>query len=148
MSRIREPGWLNEIDPSDAEVFKAALTGLYKLAAVDLVREQIEQHFMISQASKKGDPTPMIFHPYDIVTGGLMIWPNRNYEHELFYPLDDQPVTHPRPRSLARTSNLGPMGMELLVFHLRPLDWNEWRKFWDDEQSVAAHSTAKFPFQW
>ena len=148
VSRIREPGWLNEIDPSDAEVFKAALTGLYKLAAVDLVREQIEQHFMISQASKKGDPTPMIFHPYDIVTGGLMIWPNRNYEHELFYPLDDQPVTHPRPRSLARTSNLGPMGMELLVFHLRPLDWNEWRKFWDDEQSVAAHSTAKFPFQW
>ena len=146
---IREPGWLNEVEPCDAEIFKAAVTGIYKLAAVDLVREQIERHLVIVPTGTKNAPqASSTNHPYDIATTGLVVWPNGDYEREVSYPLDDQSVSHPRPRSLARSSGLTPIPMESLVFQLHELDWNDWRRFWDDEQSLPKHSTAKFPFKW
>ena len=146
VAEIRKPGWLEEIDPGDAEVFKAAVTGLYKVAAVDLVREQIERH-LAAKSLKTADPSPKT-HPYDIASTGLIVWPNSNYEHEVTYPLDDQPVAHPRPRSLARSSGLIPIPMESLVFQLSELNWDEWRAFWDQEQNLPAHSTADFPYKW
>jgi hypothetical protein len=148
VAEIRKPGWLDEIDPSDVEVFKAAVTGLYKIAAVDLVREQIERHLAVARTSPKIDESALKTHPYDIGANGLIVWPNSKYEHEITYPLDETPVTHPRPRSLARASGLNAIALESLVFQRNDLDWNEWRKFWDDEQSLPAHSTAKFPFKW
>ena len=145
---IREPGWLNQVESTDAEVFKVALTGLFKLASVDLVREQIERHLAITRSSTGNDrEIAHDFHPYDIGPRGLIVWPNNEYEHEVIYPLDDQPVTHPRPRSYARGAGLNPLPMDSLVFGLYELDWDEWRQFWDNEQRHSPHSEVKFSFK-
>ncbi len=145
---IREPGWLNQVEANDAGVFKVALTGLFKLASVDLVREQIERHLVITKSST-GNGQEMSYgsHPYDIGPRGLIVWPNSEYEHEVIYPLDDQPVTHPRPRSYARAAGLNPLPMESLVFGLYELDWEEWRRFWDNEQHHSSSSEVKFSFK-
>jgi hypothetical protein len=145
---IREPGWLNQIASTDAEIFKVALTGLFKLASVDLVREQIERHLAITKPlSGKGGELSNSSHPYDIGPPGLIVWPNGLYEHEVYYPLDDQPVTHPRPRSFARAAGLNPLPMNALVFGLYELDWDEWRRFWDHEQRLSSDSEVKFSFK-
>ena len=149
VAMTREPGWLDQLEPDDAEIFKVAVTGLYKLAAVDLVRDQIERQLTkaIPSASNAQSASNRS-HPYDIGPLGLVVWPNGEYENEVHYPLDDQPVTHPRPRSLARAAGLNPFPIEVLVFDRDDLAWDEWRRFWDNEQSLPAHSTAKFPFKW
>ena len=148
---IRDTGWLDNMEPDDAQVFKAALTGLYKLAAVDLVREQIESQISIATPQTPAEPIPsssIQVHPYDIGPSGLVIWPNGSYETELHYPLDETPVTHPRPRFLARACGLNPLPIEALVFNYHVVEWDEWRQFWDNEQNIPAHSTARFPFKW
>ncbi len=145
---IREPGWLNHVAGNDAEIFKVALTGLFKLASVDLVREQIERHLAITKPLPgRGQEISRGSHPYDIGSPGLIVWPNGVYEHEVYYPLDDQPVTHPRPRSLARAAGLNPLPMDALVFGLYELDWDEWRRFWDHEQRLSPDSEVKFSFK-
>ncbi len=147
----RESGWLCQLEPDDAEVFKAALTGLYKLAAVDLVREQIERELIAGPAASStssGGRSSNRVHPYDISPAGLVIWPNGVYETEAIYPLDEQPVSHPRPRFLARATGLEPLPIEALVFQQSDVTWEEWQKFWSNEQSLPAHSVAKFPFRW
>ena len=148
---IRDTGWLDNMEPDDAQVFKAALTGLYKLAAVDLVREQIESQISIATPQTPAEPirsSSIQVHPYDIGSSGLVIWPNGSYETELHYPLDETPVTHPRPRFLARACGLNPLPIEALVFNYHVVEWDEWRQFWDNEQNIPAHSTARFPFKW
>lgn len=148
---VREAGWLDEIEPDDAEVFQAAVTGLYKLAAVDLVREQIQRQLIMDshQVVPPGQSQPEEeFHPYDISSTGLIIWPHSMYETEVYYPLDEEPVTHPRPRFLARATGLHPLPLDVLVFERHELDWEEWQRFWDNEQNLPAHSLARFPFKW
>jgi hypothetical protein len=147
VATIRESGWLNEISPDDAEIFKAAVTGFYKLASVDLVREQIERHLLVKKPSRT-ETRVIRSHPYDISSAGLIVWPHSDYEHEVTYALDDQPTTTPRPRSLARSAGLTAVPMSTIVFKLHDLDWNDWRKFWDDEQTQATNSAAKFAFKW
>ena len=144
VARIREPGWLKDLEPDDVETFKVAVMGIYKLAAVDLVREQIERQLVAASIS----PQSQHVHPYDINSLGLVVWPDGEYERELHYPLDDQPVSQPRPRSLARAAKMNPIPLESLVFQKCDLSWDEWRKFWDNEQSLPAHSTTRFPFKW
>ena len=149
VARVSDSGWLDEIESGDAAVFKVALTGLFKLSAVDLVREQVEHQLMISTSKpKNGPPKSPQIPRYDINASGLIVWPNEDYEQEVCYSLEDQPITYPRPRALARLAGLNPIPLESLAFHLQELSWHDWRKFWDDEQSQPQDATNKFPFLW
>jgi len=120
---LHSTGWLTLLTPDQREVFATAVLGLYKLAAVDLVREHIEQQF--------GRPP----HPYDIGESGLVVWPTRSYDVELTYSLDERPTIVPRPRSVARLASLEPVPAEALIFALHPLPLASWIAYWDAEQS-------------
>jgi hypothetical protein len=56
-------------------LFENGLAGLYKLAGVDLVREQIEAALGAHS-------------PYDIADEGLIVWPGEGYLTEVIYDLD------------------------------------------------------------
>ena len=147
----RDAGWLRHIEPDEADIVKAAITGIYKLAAVDLVHEQIERQIESDAAPSNVDSTSVTVskkHRYDIGPQGLIIWPNGSYETEIYYPLDEQPTTTPRPRSLARASGLHPKPLQSLVFQFHDVTWDQWQRFWDNEQSIPAHSISRFPFRW
>ncbi|HEY0985324.1 hypothetical protein [Schlesneria sp.] len=154
VATVREPGWLSQLPARDVEVFKVAVMGLYKLAAVDLVREQIE--IQLAQSTQPGSksvasngvPADRKRHAYDINSTGLVVWPHRNYEHEVHYVLDDQPVAHPRPRSAARAAGLTAFPMGALMFNLHDIDWEDWRKFWDHEQSESPPPSTLLSFNW
>ncbi len=146
---VAELGWLAELTDEDRAVFRTALAGLYKLGAVDLVREQIESQLVapsIPVEMAAADATsPAIVathaaktHPYDVASTGLVVWPLGHYEAEVHYSLDETPTTLPRPRSLARAAGLTPLPLASLMFAEHSLTGDDWRAYWETEQSLSA----------
>ena len=62
-------------DDGSTDSLRDALTGLYKLAGVDLVREQVEAWLGQSRFG------------YDITAEGLVVWPRQEYEEQVVYAL-------------------------------------------------------------
>ena len=57
IATVADLGWLTELIDEDRAVFRAALAGLYKIGAVDLVREQIESQ-LVAPVIPKIEPAP------------------------------------------------------------------------------------------
>jgi hypothetical protein len=142
-------GWLREVTEEDQNVFRAALAGVYKLASVVLVREQIEQQliaaplpalgsFSNSSAGRFNQAALPSNHPYDISAEGLVVWPYGHFESPVRYPLEDDSQSIPRPRSFARAAGLPILPLSALVFEVHELWWDDWRAYWQTEQNVAA----------
>lgn len=129
MARVPDQGWLRQLPDNDRTIFRAALAGLYKLGSVGLVREQIESHLIAASNHEH--------HPYDISSAGLVVWPQHNYAAEVHYSLEEYPTTVPRPRSLARTTGLTLLPLAAIVYRENPLNWNDWKSFWEAEQSPS-----------
>jgi len=143
----------------DRKVCRAALAGLYKRGAAGLVRDQIESHLVaapLPEAERAGAAQSGVgsafrdnnrkadhfvgtaTHPYDVSAEGLVVWPYSHFESAVRYPLDDKPVSTPRPRSLARAAGLAPLPLSALVYKEHSLAWEDWRAYWDTEQKVSA----------
>ena len=138
---IARMGWLQELTDEDRAVFRAALAGLYELAAVDLVREQIESKLVappLPDTSGEGQPSASRIHPYDISTAGLVVWPHRHYEAEIHYSLGDDQTITPRPRSLARAAGLSPLPRSAILFQEHPIARESWQAYWETEQNLFA----------
>ena len=76
---LPEAGWLARLSPAQQQIFEIVLAGFYKLAAIDLAREQLEHALQ----SRPEEPPP----PYDIADEGLVVWPAHAFEVELVYDL-------------------------------------------------------------
>ena len=142
---IANPGWLQELTDEDRAVFRTALAGLYKLGAVDLVREQIESQLIAPPLPVTDGATSPVdrgpadrSHPYDISTAGLVVWPHRHYEAEIHYSLGDEAIIIPRPRSLARAAGLSPLPRSEILFNEHPLARSDWHAYWETEQNLSA----------
>lgn len=99
-------------------LFENALAGLYKLAATDLVREQIEMAL-----------GPDV--PYDIADDGLVVWPGPGYQVEALYPLrTDASVIEPALRGGLPQKPLPPLDARALSFRHQPIAWSAWVYAW------------------
>jgi hypothetical protein len=76
VASIARRGFVDSLSDGERTVFENALAGLYTMAAVDLVREQIE--------SAIGENTP-----YDVADRGVVAWPGGDYDREVVYRLED-----------------------------------------------------------
>ncbi len=124
---ISELGWARDrLDERSRRVIQAALAGVYQLGGVDVVREQIETRF---------SPATMA---YDISEAGLVLWPLRDFEQEVNYPLNERPQTYPRPRNRARQAGLVPLPLADLVFREHELEWIAWQQYWEQEQTASS----------
>ena len=99
-------GWSQQLSEPQSAALRAALGGLYKLAGVDLTREQID--------------TALARAPYDVNREGLIVWPTGDFQAETVYPLGDgaPPV----------------LDAERLLFAKVPLTWERWVQVWDSDQ--------------
>ena len=149
IAAVADAGWLADVTDEDRAVFRTALAGLYKLGAVDLVREQIESQLIAramptvarvpdATSPRNESASALKTHPYDIASTGLVVWPRGHYEAEVHYSLEETPTTTPRPRSLARASGLIPVPLASLLFAEHSLTWDDWRAYWETEQSLSA----------
>jgi hypothetical protein len=122
---VRCRGWLDACEGQPRAALENALAGFYKLAGVDLVREQLEIL----------GPADMV---YEVDSEGLLVWPAGSSEDAARYLLDDWPRQ--------RRENSLPQGLpvarfpakEQLVFSRMPVSWDRWVAVWEAESSQAA----------
>jgi hypothetical protein len=112
IASIAEPGWLTKLDPTQRAVIECAVTGLYKLAGVDVIREQV--------AAVLGEQA----YAFDAVPEGLVI-PMRDGKDQ-FFEFDDGPELIAPERHLASHT---------VVFSNCPLRWEEWVEWWQTDSA-------------
>jgi hypothetical protein len=102
-------------------LFENALGGLYQLAGVDLVREQVE--------AVLGEQVP-----YDIADEGLVIWPGEGYRTEVVYPLGEPKAGRrlaPVVRGDAPAAAPAVIDEAKLRYRLQPIPWTGWVRAWN-----------------
>jgi hypothetical protein len=114
-------GWVAELSEDQRAAFAAALTGVYKLAGVNLVREQIESAL---------GPESMA---YDIADLGLVVWPGGDYDTEVNYDLRQVPVMLPESANPFPAQPV--LEPRRIVFSRRPLPWRRWVEVWESEHA-------------
>jgi hypothetical protein len=117
LAHVSRTGWLSQLSAPEKEIFTLALTGFYKKAGVDLLREDIEACF--------GPECP-----YDITAEGLIVWPGKDYEAEVLYDLREAPVLHPRLLEGRPPSPMPEVKADELLFRNRPWSWEKWVDAW------------------
>jgi hypothetical protein len=118
---IPAPGWIEQLAADQRPIFEIALAGFYKLAAVDLVREQLEQALQ----SHPGDGAP----PYDIADQGLVVWPARGFEVEVVYDLRAPSLRSAVSGDEARADVVDLAGRHAMFGH-EPVYWSVWSTTW------------------
>lgn len=120
-------GWVRHLDETQKDVLLTALTGFYKLAGVDMVREQIAESFAPRRL------------PYDVMEDGLVVWPDGEYEEEAVYNLWHHQVIRPYPGSVARKFMLPTLASQSLLFVETPLPWDVWAERWNNTDGNQPH---------
>lgn len=114
-------GWVRALSEPERRLLQVALVGLFRLAGVDIVREQVAATFSAKAL------------PYDIMEAGLVVWPDGKFEQEVIYALRQAPWIRPYPKSLAASYSLPTVNAESLLFALTHLDWTVWAEQWNDQ---------------
>jgi hypothetical protein len=123
LAGLGETGWLGELAPGQRRALAAALTGLYKMAAVMLVREQIQASLAPACCG------------YDLTRDALVVWPDPHYEAEVVYELRAGPVLRPRPTLGVPSVTLPTLPAAKLLFEEAPLTWTEWVALWQRDRA-------------
>jgi hypothetical protein len=120
---IREVGWVRQLTPEQAQAATTALAGLYKLAGVDLVREQLRANL------------PPDVLRYDVVNWDLVVWLDCRPPEALRYDLGTgRDQLRPRPLEGRRAVDAPELDARAVVFAAVPLTWEQWVEAWQRDQ--------------
>ena len=109
-----EPGWSVRLADAQRRVFAVALNGLYKLAAVELLRPTIEAQF----------PSPM--PPYDVVADRLVVWSDANLTRLASYPLRTPGPLRPSLASGSGADRFPILDRRQTLFAETAILWADW----------------------
>jgi len=124
MAGLRGPGWREDAAPEQRQVLKFAVAGFYKLAGVDLVREQVEANL------------PPEATAYDITLNALIVWLGERGGRAVLYDwatLDG--LLDPRAPDGDPAPEWPVLDQRRLVFGSVPLAWEHWVDVWQRDQA-------------
>jgi hypothetical protein len=124
--------WLAHIGPEQVLALRDALAGFYKLAGVDLVREQVEGVLPPGAA-------------YDVTDEGLAVWPGPGFASVAVYELGDGPDLTARPPEGAAPVSLPALRPEQLRFDRVPVLWDDWVETWELDLAGRGHDPPLAP---
>ncbi|MFT3768779.1 MAG: hypothetical protein QM820_25310 [Minicystis sp.] len=113
-------GWVADSSATERVLFENALGGLYQLAGVDLVRQQIE-------AALPGAP------PYDVSDDGLVVWPGGRWTTELLYPLEGRGEITAEVRGEPAADPPAALDRKRILFREQPIAWAAWVEAWSTD---------------
>lgn len=127
VANIAERGFIDALpDKNHRVLFENALVGFYRVAGVDLVREQIRVVL--------GDDVA-----YDISNEGLVVWPDEQYRTELVYHLDPgmtDPIVEPEIRGDAPSTPPKPIDLRKIMFRDQHITWTDWVNAWNQREDA------------
>jgi hypothetical protein len=121
LAGILESGWLPNLNWPQRHTLANALIGLYKMAGVDLTREQIE-------ASLRQKP-----FAFDITDAGLEVWSNAESSLDVVYDLNAGPELPPMPLNGTLPAGMPVLHTTQLLLSETPLSWHDWVRTWDGD---------------
>jgi hypothetical protein len=132
LASVAQIGWLAKIAPEQAGLLAVAIAGLYHLAGVGLVREQI-------QAALPGATTM-----YDVEEGELVVWLDQRFGHHVGYDLQtlDDRLTPHLNNGLTELP-LPPLDANRVIFARQQLSWDRWVATW--QQGEGGNAPALIP---
>ncbi len=119
VASIREPGWLEALSEDQRQAATTALAGLYKLAGIDLVREQVRENL----------PPPAT--NFMLTARDLVVEVGPYQDPAIRYDLS-RPRGLLKPRTLDGTPapDWPPLDPARVIFALVPLSWQQWVESW------------------
>ena len=125
VASVATAGFIDALSPDQEATLEISLAGLYKLAGVDIVREQVES--LLGLAT-----------PYDISAEGLVVWPGKGYATEVVYALDGAGTVTAVVRGEPPTEPPAALDVDRLLFARQAILWTAWvEAFRDDRESSA-----------
>jgi hypothetical protein len=128
IASIAEPGWLKQLDAEPRQVLTSALAGLYKLAGVDLIREQLTA--ALSPHVPGYDITDHCLVIREDHLNGKMIAYDLREPYDLLTPL------HRNGELVSRGPTLD---AKELFFSRRPITWDQWVECWELDAEGKGH---------
>jgi hypothetical protein len=125
---IRAPGWLVQLTQEQLRALNTGLATLYKLAGVDLVREQLRVHLPPQRVS------------YDIWQTKVAVWLDQRHGNAILYDLQDLEGTRPPTTADGKPTVDWPIiEPRRLAFALLPLSWEQLVASWRKDQEGQGH---------
>ncbi|MDB5289962.1 MAG: hypothetical protein JWL69_1203 [Phycisphaerales bacterium] len=115
LAGIECAGWIANTSTEQARRLSAALLGLYKIAGVDVVQEQVESLFT---------PQPVAF---DLTREQLRIWPGRSFDEPITISLLDE----------AEDDGARPRAAQVLL-RAASISWDKWVAAWEPSANEPA----------
>jgi hypothetical protein len=122
---VLEQGWLPKLTNEQRQTLAAGLAGLYKMAGVDVTREQVEQSLAPARVA------------YDIKQEGLEVWTAPDYSVSAVYDLSSGPVLEPHPSNGTPVRGLPSLDTSRLLFTQVPVSWDDWVRMWDHDRGLV-----------
>jgi hypothetical protein len=133
LAQVAHQGWLPKLSAEQTSVLCLALTGFYKKAGVDLIREQIESSF--------GRTSP----PYDMTDTGLLVWPRGDFVMSAIYDLREGSALHPHVVAGQPASGLPVLEADQLLLRNRQVEWAGWVEAWERQQAGVESTKPLLP---
>jgi hypothetical protein len=122
---IRDPGWLGLVSAEQRRALATGLASLYKLAGIDVVREQVRAHLPANVGS------------FDVADGELIVWQS-DESRPVVYRLGEGPSEPHTPEGALRT-DWPVLAPQQLIFARTPLAYELWVQTWLKDQGGQGH---------
>jgi hypothetical protein len=124
VASLPEPGWLLRLNREQGQAITMALAGLYKLAGVDFVQEQLESNL------------PPGVLGFDITQRDLILWLDQRHGKGIYYDLiDSEDQIQPRNADGSVALEWPVLPASHLMFAKVPLPWEKWVESWQNERT-------------
>jgi len=119
IASLAQRGWLDAVCAEQREAFLQAVRGLYHLAGVDLVWEQVAARF-----------GPNV-NWYDVTVEGLLVWRDGRHAAAELYRFRDTAANAPWMPTPYHVTEVPPATLDEIFFSRSRLTWEAWVQRWD-----------------
>lgn len=123
LASVPRLGWIATLDEEQRRIVEVGLAGFYKLAAIELVGEQLEQLLRMPDGGAARTPR------FAISDDKLLVWPGEGFETEVSYDLRSARLRR-RVRGAHISSELPSLRGKHAVFAREPLFRTMWTSAW------------------
>ncbi len=125
LAGVNRADWLARVSAEQRQVLTTALAGLYAMAGVDIVWQQVAALLPCRVCS------------VDVVEDGLVLWAEDG-SAEAIYPLEGETLA-PRVTAGSIPADLPTLSARLLFYNQNPLPWSWWVATWTGDSQGKPH---------
>jgi hypothetical protein len=129
---VRHRGWLDRLDVPARLTFENALAGFYKMAGVQIIREELELLLAPADAD------------YAITDQGLVAYDSQSVTPRVLCRLSDGDASALWDPAREFDRRRWPIDPRKVLFSNRPLSWQRWVETWQRDQSPTRREQSLF----